>query len=84
LEIEVLAPRYTTAPMQWLRVILAPEVVDLSLDRPSDPARLLEPLRPYPEEHIAMHPVARAVGNVRNEGAELTAAVANADANPSA
>jgi putative SOS response-associated peptidase YedK len=65
-------------------VILAPEVVDVWLDRTADPARLSALLRPCPEERLAMHPVARAVGNVRNEGAELIAAVANADVDPAA
>ncbi|WP_296809802.1 SOS response-associated peptidase [Thiocapsa sp.] len=65
-------------------VILAPEVVDVWLDRTADPARLSQVLRPCPEERLAMYPVARAVGNVRNEGAELIAAVADADVDPAA
>ena len=56
-------------------VILAPEVVDVWLDRATDPARLSELLTPFPEERLAMHPVSRAVGNVRNEGPELIAQV---------
>ncbi|MFB1486004.1 MULTISPECIES: SOS response-associated peptidase family protein [unclassified Thiocapsa] len=77
IEIEGLAPRYNAAPMQWLPVILAPDVVDVWLDRTSDPARLSELLMPFPEERLAMHPVSRAVGNVRNEGQELIAEVSD-------
>jgi putative SOS response-associated peptidase YedK len=65
-------------------VILAPEVVDVWLDRTADPPRLSEVLRPCAEERLAMRPVARAVGNVRNEGPELIAEVVDADADPAA
>lgn len=58
-------------------VILAREVVDVWLDRTSDPARLSALLMPFPEERLAMHPVSRAVGNVRNEGQELIADVSD-------
>jgi putative SOS response-associated peptidase YedK len=61
-------------------VILAPEVVDVWLDPATDPARLTELLIPCPEERLTMHPVSRAVGNVRNEGQELIAGVADGDA----
>ncbi|RKT44915.1 SOS response-associated peptidase [Thiocapsa rosea] len=61
-------------------VILAPEVVDLWLDRTASPARLSGLLVPSPEEQLAMHPVTRAVGNVRNEGQELIAKVSDAGA----
>lgn len=65
-------------------VILAPEVVDVWLDRATDPARLSELLTPFPEERLAMHPVSRAVGNVRNEGPELIAQVSDpSSAHPS-
>ncbi len=57
--------------------ILAPEVVDLWLDRTTDPARLSELLMPFPQERLAMRPVSRAVGNVRNEGQELIAEVSH-------
>ncbi|EGV16297.1 SOS response-associated peptidase [Thiocapsa marina] len=60
-------------------VILAPDVVDVWLDRTSDPARLSALLMPSPEERLAMHPVSRAVGNVRNEGRELIARVTDAE-----
>lgn len=63
-------------------VILAHEALGVWLDRTTDPARLSELLIPSPEERLAMHPVSRAVGNVRNEGPELIAAVADADVCP--
>jgi putative SOS response-associated peptidase YedK len=61
--------------------ILTPEVVDAWLDPTSDPARLSQLVTPFPDERLAMHPVSRAVGNVRNEGQELIAAVTDADMN---
>jgi putative SOS response-associated peptidase YedK len=39
------------------------------------PPTLHELLRPCPAERIALHPVGTAVGNVRNDGPELVAAV---------
>jgi putative SOS response-associated peptidase YedK len=63
-------------------MILAPETLDVWLDRTTDPARLSELLIPCPEERLGMHPVSRAVGNVCNEGPELIAAVADADVYP--
>jgi putative SOS response-associated peptidase YedK len=65
-------------------VILAPEVAEVWLDRATDLARLSELLAPCPEQRLAIYPVSRAVGNVRNEGPELIAAVADADAGPAA
>ncbi|SDX59267.1 SOS response-associated peptidase [Thiocapsa roseopersicina] len=65
-------------------VILAPRVVDVWLDPATDPARLSELLIPCPEERLAIHPVSRAVGNVRNECPELIAAVADADVDSAA
>jgi putative SOS response-associated peptidase YedK len=59
-------------------VILEREVVDVWLDPKTDPARLSALLMPGAEERLAMHPVSRAVGNVRNEGQELIAAVSDA------
>ena len=45
------------------------------LDPQTPPPALHELLRPYPPERVAFHPVGAAVGNVRNDGPELVAAV---------
>jgi putative SOS response-associated peptidase YedK len=47
------------------------------LDPLTPPPVLHELLRPCPPERIALHPVAPLVGNVRNEGPELVAPVAD-------
>jgi putative SOS response-associated peptidase YedK len=60
-------------------VILAPEAAARWLDPASDPAALSDLLGPSPDERMALHPVARAVGNVRNEGPELIAAISDED-----
>jgi putative SOS response-associated peptidase YedK len=56
-------------------VILAPEAVARWLDPASEPDALSDLLCPCPDARLALHPVTRAVGNVRNEGPELIAAV---------
>jgi putative SOS response-associated peptidase YedK len=57
-------------------VILAPESVARWLDPASEPGALSDLLGPCPDARLALHPVTRAVGNVRNEGPELIAAIA--------
>ncbi len=54
-------------------VILAPEAVARWLDPASNPGALGDLLGPCPDEWLALHPVTRAVGNVRNAGPELIA-----------
>jgi putative SOS response-associated peptidase YedK len=56
-------------------VILGPEAVASWLDPASEPEAVSELLGPCPDAWLALHPVARAVGNVRNEGPELIAAI---------
>lgn len=58
-------------------VILAPEAVASWLDPASEPDALSDLLGPCPDELLALHPVTRAVGNVRNEGRDLIAAVSD-------
>ncbi|NCA72289.1 MAG: SOS response-associated peptidase [Sphingobacteriia bacterium] len=57
-------------------VILAPEAVARWLDPAGTPETTSNLLGPCPDERLALHPVTRAVGNVRNEGPELIAAIA--------
>ena len=54
-------------------VILDPSHFAGWLDPLTAPAALHELLRACPPERIALHPVGAAVGNVRNDGAELVA-----------
>ena len=56
-------------------VILAPEAVARWLDPASDPGALGDLLGPCPDARLALHPVTRTVGNVRNAGPELIAAI---------
>ena len=56
-------------------VILAPDATARRLDPASKPDALSDLLGPCPDARLALHPVTRAVGNVRNEGAELIAAI---------
>ncbi len=56
-------------------VILAPEAVASWLDPASEPEAVSDLLGPCPDAWLALHPVTRAVGNVRNEGPELIAAI---------
>lgn len=56
-------------------VILAPEAVAHWLDPASTPETASDLLGPCPDARLALHPVTRAVGNVRNEGPELIAAI---------
>lgn len=56
-------------------VILAPDATARWLDPASEPDALSDLLGPCPDARLALHPVTRAVGNVRNEGAELIAAI---------
>jgi putative SOS response-associated peptidase YedK len=60
-------------------VILAHEAVVRWLDPASEPDALSDLLGPCPDPRLALHPVTRAVGNVRNEGPELIAAISDAD-----
>jgi putative SOS response-associated peptidase YedK len=55
--------------------ILAPEDLARWLDPASTLETTSELLGPCPDELLALHPVTRAVGNVRNEGPELIAAI---------
>lgn len=57
--------------------ILAPEAVTPWLDPASEPDALSDLLGPCPDARLALHPVTRAVGNVRNEGPDLIAAVSD-------
>jgi putative SOS response-associated peptidase YedK len=56
--------------------ILTPEAVARWLDPASTPETASDLLDPCPDELLALHPVTREVGNVRNEGPELIAAIA--------
>jgi putative SOS response-associated peptidase YedK len=56
-------------------VILDRERLAAWLDPLTPVAALHEFLRSCPPERIALHPVGAAVGNVRNDGPELVAAV---------
>jgi putative SOS response-associated peptidase YedK len=58
-------------------VILDPTNFAAWLDPRTAPAALHELLRPCPAERIALYPVASLVGNVRNDGPELVAPVAD-------
>ncbi len=49
-------------------VILAPEDWATWLEPTAEPAALLELLRPFAAQKMAVRPVSRAVGNARNEG----------------
>ena len=52
--------------------ILAPDDIAPWLgEEPASPDRLKAMLRPYPPERLAMWPVDKRVGNVKNEGPEL-------------
>jgi len=52
-------------------VILQPEDYGLWLDKGTHPELLRQLIVPCPEDALALHPVSRAVGNVRNEGPQL-------------
>jgi len=52
-------------------VILQPGDDDLWLSRDTAPERLGQLLAPCPDVLLRMHPVSKAVGNVRNEGPQL-------------
>ncbi|MBA2321350.1 MAG: SOS response-associated peptidase [Deltaproteobacteria bacterium] len=54
-------------------VILAKEDWSTWLSPDTEPAALLELLRPFPAEHMAARPVSRAVSNARNEGEQCLA-----------
>ena len=54
-------------------VILQPADYGPWLSRDSAPKRLGQLLSPCPDAMRSMHPVSKAVGNVRNEGAQLIA-----------
>ena len=54
-------------------VILQPADYGPWLSRDSAPKRLGQLLSPCPDAMLSMHPVSKAVGNVRNEGAQLIA-----------
>jgi putative SOS response-associated peptidase YedK len=58
-------------------IILDREHYGAWLDPLTPPPTLHELLRPCPPERIALHPVGAAVGNVRNDGAELVAPTAD-------
>jgi len=58
-------------------VILSPESFAAWLDTATPVAALRELLRPFPGDRIALHPVGPSVGNVRNDGSELVAPVAD-------
>jgi putative SOS response-associated peptidase YedK len=58
-------------------VILGPSHFAAWLDPLTPPPALHELLRPCPPERVTLHPVGAAVGNVRNEGPGLVAAVAD-------
>ena len=58
-------------------VILERDAWDAWLDRDTPEAELLALLRPAPEDVIALHPVAAAVGNVRNNSPDLVAPVSS-------
>lgn len=53
-------------------VILQPHEYELWLTKDTDPALIHELLQPSDSSFLAMHPVSKAVGNVRNEGPSLT------------
>ena len=59
-------------------VILQPEDYGLWLSRDTAPERLGQLLAPCPDAMLRMHPVSKAVGNVRNEGAQLIEASSSA------
>jgi putative SOS response-associated peptidase YedK len=64
---ELMAPIHDRMP-----VILRKEDEDLWLDRTTEePAHILPLLRPYPSSELMAYPVDPAVGNVKNDGAEL-------------
>ena len=54
-------------------VILQPGDYGPWLNRDTAPERLVQLLAPGPDAMLSMHPVSKAVGNVRNEGAQLIA-----------
>lgn len=54
-------------------MILQPADYGPWLSRDSAPERLGQLLSPCPDAMLSMHPVSKAVGNVRNEGAQLIA-----------
>ena len=54
-------------------VILQPGDYGPWLNRDTAPERLVHLLAPGPDAMLSMHPVSKAVGNVRNEGAQLIA-----------
>ena len=54
-------------------VILQPWDYGPWLNRDTPPERLVQLLAPGPDAMLSMHPVSKAVGNVRNEGAQLIA-----------
>jgi putative SOS response-associated peptidase YedK len=56
-------------------VILDREHSAAWLDPMTPPPALHELLRPCPPERVALRPVGAAVGNVRNDGPELVAAI---------
>ena len=58
-------------------VILAPDATARWLDPPSEPDALSDLLGPCPDARLALHPVTRAVGNTRNDGPELIAAISD-------
>ncbi len=57
--------------------ILAPEDLARWLEPASEPDALGDLLGPCPDTRLALHPVTRAVGNMRNEGPDLIAAVSD-------
>jgi putative SOS response-associated peptidase YedK len=56
--------------------ILAPEAVARWLDAANTIETMSDLLGPCPDARLALHPVTRAVGNVRSEGPELIAEIA--------
>lgn len=52
-------------------VILLPDDYDQWLTKTTEPDLVRQLLVPCPDEMLQMHPVSKAVGNVRNEGPEL-------------
>ncbi len=69
---EVMRPLHERMP-----VILSPESFAAWLDLSTPSAALLDLLRPCHSESLALHPVDTHVGNVRNQGPDLIAPLAD-------
>lgn len=70
---ELLRPLHERMPL-----ILAPEEYGPWLDKATHPELVRQLVVPCPPEALALYPVSRAVGNVRNEGPQLIEALVDA------